>query len=66
MDWKEIERIGRKNYELSDEWILCGADASDPNVMKIEFGKKGVRGGWLKGKENGFKGYISDYKQYII
>lgn len=63
--WSDIERIGREIYGLSEEWILCAADASDPHVMKIEFGKKGPRGGWLRGKENKFIGYISNYQQYI-
>jgi hypothetical protein len=63
MNWKDIERIGRETYKLSSEWILSGADASDPHVMQIEFGKKGPRGGWLKGKEHSFKGYISNYKE---
>lgn len=48
---KDIERIGRKINSLPDEWILCAADAADPNVMNIEFGKKGPRGAWLNGRE---------------
>jgi len=65
MEWEEIQRIGRELYNLSEDWILCGADASDSTVMKIEFGRKGIRGGWLRGKQNTFKGYISNYKQYM-
>jgi hypothetical protein len=58
MEWKEIERIGRAKYKLEDEWHLCAADASDPEVMQIRFNKKGPRGGWLRGKENEFSGFI--------
>ncbi len=66
MLWSEIERIGRETHSLSNDWILCGANASDPNVMTIEFGKKGPRGAWLKGKKNEFHGYIPNYKQYTV
>lgn len=64
MHWNDIESIGRESYNLSEVWHLCAVDASDPNVMRIEFSKKGSRGGWLKGSENRFKGYITNYKQY--
>lgn len=62
MEWSDIESAGRAAYDLSEEWHLVAADAADPNVMKIEFSKKGPRGGWLKGKENRFNGYLVDYK----
>lgn len=65
MEWNDIERIGRESYNLSSEWILCEASASDPNVMKIEFRKQDSKGRWMKGKGNEFKGYIVNYKQYI-
>lgn len=63
MKWADIEKHGRVIYNLSEEWHLCAADASDENVMKIEFGKKGPRGGWLKGSENRFDGYLVNYKE---
>ena len=66
MHWEDIQKVGREIYKLSEEWHLCAADASDPFVMQIEFGKKGPRGGWLKGKENKLKGYISNYKERIV
>lgn len=65
MEWSEIERIGRELYNLSDEWHLCFADAGDPNVMVIRFNKKGPRGGWLRGSQNEFKGFIPNYRQYL-
>lgn len=59
MHWSEIEKKGRAKYDLAaDVWFLVGADATDREVMKVEFSKKGPRGGWLRGPGNRFKGYI--------
>ncbi len=63
MLWSEIERIGREKYSLTDEWQLCAADASDIEIIKVEYGKKGPRGGWLRGKENTYVGYILNSNQ---
>lgn len=58
MEWTAIETAGKSKYKLTDEWHLCGADASDPEVMQVEFSKKGPRGAWLRGERNRFKGFI--------
>ena len=58
MRWSEIEQAGKEKYKLSHEWHLCAADASDIEVIKVEFRKKGLQGEWLQGKENTFEGYI--------
>lgn len=58
MKWEDIESAGREKYNLLEEWHLCAADAGDPEVIKVEFGRKGPRGGWLRGKEHSVKGFL--------
>lgn len=58
MKWEEIELKGRSKYSLSQEWHLCGVDASDIEVIEVEFRRKGPRGGWLKNKKDIFRGYV--------